>query len=127
MIWLLESVALAIHDAQIAEHGGLSGVRDRSMLQSALSRPQNLCAYGQPDVADLAACYGYGVSRNHPFNDGNKRTAFVLVELFLNLNGYDLMADDADCVLTMIEVASGDLSESQFADWIRQRARKALD
>jgi death-on-curing protein len=98
-------------------------VRDAGLFESALARPENLAAYGSPDVADLAAAYGYGIARNHPFIDGNKRTAFVAVELFLLCNGYDLVADDASCVLTMLAVAAGTLDEAAFADWIRQHAR----
>jgi len=113
------AVILAIHEEQIAEHGGLSGIRDLGLLQSALGRAQNMISYGEPDMAALAAAYGYGISRNHPFLDGNKRTAFVAVELFLALNGYEFGADDASCVLTMLRVASGDITESGFSDWIR--------
>jgi death-on-curing protein len=112
-------VTLAIHDAQIAEHGGMPGVRDITLLRSALARSQSRHCYGQADIADLAASYGYGIARNHPFNDGNKRTAFVVTELFLTLNGYRLLAEDIASVLTMLAVASGEVSEDQFADWIR--------
>ncbi len=122
--WILESAVHAIHDEQLAEHGGLQGTRDLSLLQSALSRPQNLVAYGSPDIAELAASYGYGVSRNHPFNDGNKRTAFVVVELFLMLNGYELIADDSGCVLAMLDVASGEIQEEAFASWIREHIKR---
>lgn len=118
--WILESVVHAIHDEQIAEHGGLQGTRDITLLQSALARPLHLVGYGKPDIADLAACYGYGIAKNHPFNDGNKRTAFVVTELFLLMNGYDLTADDAACVLTMLSVAEGSITESEFADWIKR-------
>ncbi len=117
--WILESVVHAIHDEQIAEHGGLQGTRDITLLQSALGRPLNLAVYGDPDIAELAAAYGYGISRNHPFNDGNKRSAFVVVELFLMLNGYNLIADDGACVLIMLDVASGEITEEAFASWIR--------
>ena len=123
-IWILESVSHAIHDAQLAEHGGLQGTRDLSLLQSALSRPQNLAVYGNPDIFELAASYGYGISRNHPFNDGNKRTAFVVVELFIMLNGYELIADDSGCVLVMLDVATGEISEESFASWIREHAKR---
>ncbi|MDC7677061.1 type II toxin-antitoxin system death-on-curing family toxin [Asticcacaulis machinosus] len=117
--WLREDTLLAIHDEQLAEHGGLAGIRDLKLLQSAVARPQQIRHYGQPDIAELAAAYGYGISRNHPFMDGNKRTAFVSIELFLLLNGFELTADDAACVLTMLSVASGDITEVTFADWIR--------
>jgi death on curing protein len=122
--WLAVEVVVAIHEAQLAEHGGSAGTRDTGLLESALARPQNLAAYGNPDMADLAATYGYGIARNHPFVDGNKRTAFVAVELFLRLNGYQLHADDSACVLTMLAVAAGDVDESTFAAWIRGHSRK---
>jgi death on curing protein len=117
--WLDPSVMMAVHDEQLAEHGGAAGTRDEGLLQSALARPRNLATYGDPDVADLAAAYGFGIARNHPFVDGNKRTAFVAVELFLALNEADLTAPDADCVLTMLDVAAGTLDEPTFAAWIR--------
>jgi death on curing protein len=118
--WLNEEVISAIHEAQLAEHGGIVGIRDLGSLASALGRPLNLAAYSQPDIADLAASYGYAISRNHPFLDGNKRTGFVATELFLNLNGYSLSASDADCVLTMLSVAAGEISEAAFAAWVRK-------
>jgi death-on-curing protein len=118
-VWIEESVVWAVHEAQLAEHGGSAGVRDAGLLQSALARPQNLVAYGTPDVADCAAAYGFGIARNHPFIDGNKRTAFVCAELFLALNGQALIADDAQCVTTMLAVAAGELDEAAFAAWLR--------
>jgi len=120
IIWIADPVILAIHDEQLAEHGGLSGTRDQGLLESALARPKNMYAYGEEDVAVLAAAYCYGIARNHPFLDGNKRTAFVAAELFLMLNGYMLMADDADCILTMLKVADGSLAEADFITWINQ-------
>lgn len=123
--WILESVVHAIHDEQIAEHGGLQGTRDIALLQSALARPKNLSEYKKPDIADLAACYGYGIANNHPFSDGNKRTAFVVMELFLLMNSYELTADDSACVLTMLSVADGDISEKDFAEWIRKHTEKS--
>jgi death-on-curing protein len=118
-IWLDPAVLQAVHEEQLAEHGGASGTRDAGLFESALARPENLAAYGEPDAAALAAAYGWGLARNHPFVDGNKRTAFVAAELFLMLNGHELAADDAACVLTMLAVASGDMSEDAFAAWIR--------
>ncbi|SMH29541.1 type II toxin-antitoxin system death-on-curing family toxin [Azospirillum agricola] len=112
-------VTLAVHDRQLAEHGGGEGVRDLGLLESALARAENLIAYGQPDAADLAAAYGFGIARNHPFVDGNKRTAFVIVLLFLLDNGYRLTASDADAYQTMMGVADGTASEEEFATWIR--------
>ncbi len=118
-VWIDPTVVLAAHEEQLAEHGGSAGVRDLGLLESALARPMNLLAYGEPDFAELAASYGYGIARNHPFVDGNKRTAFVSVELFLWLNGYQLVANDAACVLTMLAVAAGDMDEASFAAWLR--------
>ena len=122
-IWIEEAVVWAVHEAQLAEHGGSAGVRDGGLLASALARPLNLAACGEPDVAALAAAlaaaYGYGIARNHPFIDGNKRTAFVCTELFLALNGASLTADDANCVATMLALAAGELGEADFAAWLR--------
>ncbi len=123
-VWLNSAVIIAVHEAQLAEHGGGAGVRDHNLLASALSRPHNLAAYGKPDVADLAAAYGYGISRNHAFVDGNKRAGFVAVAMFLRLNGYKLVTDDASKVMTMLAVAAGELSEAEFAAWIRHHAVK---
>lgn len=117
--WIATSVVDAIHDAQLAEHGGLAGTRDPGALASALARPQNLALYESPDVAALAAAYGYGISRNHAFLDGNKRTGFLAAVLFCALNGYRIEAPHPDCVLTMLGVASGEITEAAFAQWIR--------
>lgn len=117
------AVVWAVHEAQLAEHGGAAGLRDGGLLESALARPENLAAYGAPDVADLAADYALWVERHHPFVDGNKRTAFVCSELFLVLNGYLLSASDTECVLTILALAAGDLSEAALADWIRTHSR----
>ncbi len=124
-VWLDPSVLRAVHEEQLAEHGGATGTRDEGLFESALARPQNLVAYGKPDAADLAAAYGFGLARNHPFVDGNKRTAFVAVELFLVLNGHELNATDADCVLEMLELAAGHRTEAAFAAWIRHHLRPA--
>ena len=118
-VWIRPDVLRAVHAAQLAEHGGLPGVRDTNGLASAAARAENLANYEKPDAADLAAAYGFGIARNHPFIDGNKRTAFVAVELFLVCNGFELLASDADCVLTMLGVAAGDIPEPAFADWLR--------
>lgn len=120
--WVTRDVVLAIHDEQLAEHGGATGVRDPGALDSALARPLNLVAYGAPDVAALAAAYAFGLAKNHAFVDGNKRTAFVVAEVFLDLNGFTLLADDADCVLTMLRLAASDLDEAGFADWLRRNS-----
>ena len=121
-VWIEREVIVAIHDMQLAEHGGLPGTRDAGLLDSALARPLHLAAYDQPDAAALAAAYGWGIARNHPFIDGNKRTAFVAIELFLQLNGWALHASDADCVITMLAVAAGDLPDDTRADWLRCHA-----
>ena len=122
--WIDRRVLIAIHDMQLAEHGGGAGPRDDNLLESALAKPHNLAAYGKPNVAALAAAYGYGISRNHAFIDGNKRTGLVAAELFLGSNGYRLVVGDADCVLTMLAVASGDITEDEFAAWLRQNIVK---
>ena len=123
-VWLNRAVIIAIHEVQLAEHGGGTGVRDAGLLDSALGKPQQLNNYGEPppDAAALAASYGYGISRNHPFIDGNKRTGYVSAELFLRLNGWRLTADDASCVVTMLAVAAGDITEEAFAAWLRAHA-----
>ena len=123
-VWLDRSVVLAAHDEQLAEHGGGPGIRDAGLLDSALARPLNQAAYGKPDVAGLAAAYAYGLATNHPFVDGNKRIAFIALELFLGLNGHELVADDADCVMSMLAVASGTMKEAAFAEWIRRHSRR---
>ena len=123
-VWIEANVIWAVHEEQLSEHGGAGGVRDAGLLESALARPRNLVSYGTPDAADLAAAYGFGLARNHPFIDGNKRTAFVAVELFLALNGWALEADDANCVLTMLSLAAGELSEAGFATWVRKQSVK---
>ena len=118
--WLDLQVLLSVHEEQLAEHGGASGVRDMGLFESTCARPRHLAAYGTPDAAALAAAYGYGLARNHPFVDGNKRAAFVAVELFLVLNGERLHAGDVDCVMTMLAVAAGELDEAGFAAWLRE-------
>jgi death on curing protein len=118
-LWLDTRDALAIHNRQIAEHGGISGVRDSNLLDSALARPVNQWSYGTDDPAALAAAYAYGVARNHPFADGNKPTAWVLARLFLVLYGYNLTFDQADATQTVLALAAGELSEEELADWFR--------
>lgn len=118
-IWVDAAVAEAAHNEQLAEHGGPEGVRDYNMLESAMARPLNLIAYGDPDVADLAASYAFGIARNHPFVDGNKRTAAVVSETFLALNGYRLACDDVELVMTFLALAAGELTVEVLADWFR--------
>ena len=119
-IWVALDVALAAHLEQLSEHGGGEGVRDERLLDSAMARAQNLAAYGQPDAAALAAAYAFGIARNHPFVDGNKRTAAVISETFLVLNGFELNATDAELVVAFLSLAAGELSEDELADWFRQ-------
>lgn len=120
-VWIEEAVVWAVHEAQLAEHGGSAGVRDAGLLASALSRPCQLDIYGDPppDAFALAAAYAFGIARNHPFIDGNKRTGYVCAELFLMLNGRRLKASDAECVTRMLALAAGELSEADFAAWLR--------
>ncbi|WP_421993076.1 type II toxin-antitoxin system death-on-curing family toxin [Qipengyuania sp.] len=118
--WIATDVALAAHAEQLAEHGGGDGVRDAGMLDSAMARPRNLADYGEPDAAALAAAYAYGIARNHPFVDGNKRTAAVVSETFLMLNSHTLDATDAELVVAFVALAAGELSEDELADWFRQ-------
>lgn len=119
-VWVPKEVLTAVHAEQLAEHGGAAGTRDEGLFDSALARPQQLATYGEPDAADLAASYAFGIARNHPFIDGNKRTAMVAAELFLALNGIELTASDAECVVQMLQLTAGDLPEADFAAWLRQ-------
>jgi len=119
--WLLIDRVLAIHSRQIAEHGGTHGVRDLGLLESALARPLNIHAYEpDADIAALAAAYAFGIVKNHPFLDGNKRTGYVVMESFIYLNGSELKADGTDKYLTFIALADGSLSEDELAEWLRR-------
>jgi death-on-curing protein len=122
-IWVPLDAVLAIHDEQISEHGGIGGIRDLAAVDSALVRPRNLLAYGKPDAARLAAAYAFGLSSNHGFLDGNKRTAYVVAESFLDLNGYAMDAPDETVVNTMLAVATGVMPEEQLAEWFRSFVR----
>ncbi len=120
-IWVTPAVALAAHAEQIAEHGGGGdALRDHGLFESAMARPQQLVHYGDPDAAALAAAYAYGLARNHPFVDGNKRIAAVVSETFLMLNGLRLAASDAELVVAFLDLAAGTLSEDELADWFRE-------
>ena len=123
IVWLESRLVLAIHDRQLAEHGGSPGVRDTNLLESALARPQQLHAYGDPapDLADLAASLAFGLARNHPFVDGNKRTAFVSCRTFLALNGVNLLASDEEKYLTFLALGEGRVSVENLAAWLRPR------
>lgn len=125
IVWIMDEVVLAVHDEQLAEHGGLSGVRDLGAVQSAIARPRNLASYEQcDDIAQLAAAYAYGIARNHGFADGNKRTALVTADLFLMLNGYELSSSPAENVLTILAVADGSLPEEELVVWVRNNLRE---
>jgi death on curing protein len=117
--WIDKRLLLILHDESLAEHGGASGMRDEGLLDSALARPLNLLAYAEPDFAELAAAYGVGLAKNHPFVDGNKRAAFLAVGMFLGMNGRRLVASPAEATLTMLSVAAGELTEAEFAAWLR--------
>ena len=119
--WVTHSVVLAIHEEQIAEHGGTPGIRDMGLLESALARPQNLAAYGDPDLAAMAAAYAFGIARNHPFLDGNKRTSYVVTLVFLRLNGSDVQADEASRLDMWLRLAAGDVTEESSTTWLRSR------
>lgn len=119
-IWVTQAVAIAAHAEQLAEHGGGEGVRDLGLLESAMARPQNLSQYGEPDIAELAASYAFDIARNHPFVDGNKRTAAVVSETFLVLNGGSLLASDAELVVAFVALAAGELFEEELTIWFRE-------
>jgi death-on-curing protein len=123
IIWITRDLALAIHERQLSEHGGGTGVRDEALLESALARPQQLFAYGNPppDLAELAASLAYGLARNHPFVDGNKRTAHVCYYVFLTLNGVHLEAGLDELYVQMLSLAEGSLTEAGFVEWMRPR------
>ena len=118
-VWLSRQLILAIHDEQLAEHGGALGVRDDGLLDSAPARPLNRAGYGEPDTAELAALYAIAIARNDPFIDGNKRTAYVALETFLALNGCVFPVSDADAALVTLAMAAGDMEDREFTDWVR--------
>jgi death-on-curing protein len=120
--WVALSVVLAIHEQQISEHGGSLGIRDLGAIESALGRPKNLLLYDEPDIFDLAAAYGFGLSQNHGFIDGNKRTAYVVTRLFLVLNGQDIHASAAERVITFLEIGKGEMDQADLASWMRSHS-----
>lgn len=124
MEFLDRDVVLAIHDRQLAEHGGLAGVRDGGLLDSALARPQNRHAYGIENIEELASAYAYGIARNHPFLDGNKRTAWAVARTFMAMNGQRLVPDRAQAVENMVLLAEGLLDEAGFAAWLAGQPRR---
>jgi death on curing protein len=122
MRWISKRGLLLLHDESLAEHGGASGIRDEGLLESALARPENLAAYaesGEPDIAALAAAYCYGLAKNHPFIDGNKRAAFLAVGLFMALNGQRLIVSQAEATATVLALAASEITEAAFAAWLR--------
>jgi death on curing protein len=125
-IWIDKNALLRLHDESLSLHGGASGIRNEGLLDSALARPLNLALYEQPDIAALAASYGCGLAKNHPFIDGNKRAAFLAVGLFLFLNRYPLTATQVDATLTVLALAAGEIDETEFAEWIRQHSVKRV-
>jgi death-on-curing protein len=120
--WVDKRLLLVLHDESLAMHGGLSGIRDEGLLDSALARPEHLAVYGEPDIAALAASYGVGLAKNHPFVDGNKRAAFLAVGLFLMINGRRLTASQVDATLTVLAVAAGEMDEVGFGEWVRRNS-----
>ena len=121
--WLLDGVVLAIHDEQIAEHSGSTGIRDAGLLSSPLARPQHRAHFdGEPSVFDLAAAYAYGIIRNHPFVDGNKRTGFLAVYVFLHMNGWQLKSSEAEAVNMILALAAGEIDESGFSGWLKDKS-----
>lgn len=125
--WILPEVVEALHHEQLLEHGGIQGIRDPAMLDSALGRPQQLFAYGEPppDICAMAATYAFGLAKDHPYLDGNKRTAAICCELFLNLNGLWFTVDEVAKYPKYLALASGDITEDAFADWLRQVTEQA--
>ncbi len=126
-VWLSRQLTLAIHDEQLAEHGGSAGVRDEGLLESALARRLNRAGYGEPDVAELAAVYAIGIVRNHPFVDGNKRTGFAALFMFLALNGADFDPPEVDATVAILRLAAGDMKDDEFIVWVRPHVRTATD
>ncbi len=124
-VWILRDTVLALHERLLAEFGGSSGVRDRGLLDSALARPENLLAYGKPSVFELAAAYAFGLVKNHPFIDGNKRTGFATAVLFLELNRQRVQASEADAVIQTLALAAGATDEAAYAAWLKANTRRA--
>ena len=124
--WLDPRAVEDIHEQQIAEHGGLHGIRDRGLFESAMARPRHLFAYGSPSIAEMAAAYATGIAKNHAFVDGNKRTAFVAATLFLERNGYRFYASQADAITAMLALASSEMTEEQFARWLEANSKRVV-
>lgn len=123
--WLLREVVFAAHEQSLAQFGGSTGLRDEGLLDSALGRPPNLFAYGKPSIFDLAASYAFGIVKNHPFIDGNKRTGFIVAVAFLGLNGSKFQASEVDATLQTLALAAGDMSEAAFSEWLKANSKRA--
>ena len=121
--WLSKALVRALHSEQLSEHGGAAGVRDTGLLQAALARPMNVVAYGEPDAAALAASYAFGIAKNHPFIDGNTRTAFVAAATFIELHGREMTASEPDAVTMTLALAAGEIGEDAVAEWFRANSR----
>lgn len=122
-VWLSRDLIAAIHDEQLAEHGGGLGIRDEGLLESALARPLNRAGYGDPDIAELGALYAISIARNHPFIDGNKRTAFAALFMFLGLNGMEFEPPEVDATMAVLRLAAGEMSDDEFTQWVRDNTR----
>jgi len=124
-VWVLRETVLAVQEELLAQFGGSAGLRDEHLLDSALARPQHLFAYGKPTVFELAASYGFGLAKNHPFVDGNKRIGFTASVSFLELNGYRFQAEEADAVVRTLALAAGEMSEAAYAEWLKANSKRA--
>ena len=122
-VWVLREVVIILHEQLLVQFGGSVGVRDEGLLDSALDKPLNLFAYGKPTLFDLAASYGFGLVKNHPFIDGNKRTGFVVAVLFLELNGCKFQANEVDAAVRTLALAAGEMSEAAFAEWLKANSK----
>ena len=123
--WLTREECLALHDMMLSHYGGMAGVRDENLLESALARPQQLLHYGRPEMAELAAAYAAGIVKNHPFLDGNKRTGFMLGAGFLERNGFEFFGTEAEAVLHTLALAAGEMTEAAYAGWLQANSRHA--
>jgi death-on-curing protein len=124
-VWVLREVVFMLHEQSLAQYGGSAGIRDEGLADSALGKPQNLFTYGKPDSFDLAASYAFGLVKNHPFIDGNKRTGFIVAVVFLELNGYKFFASEVDATVRTLSLAAGEMSETGFAQWLKANSKRA--
>jgi death on curing protein len=124
-VWVLREAVVAVHEQLVSAFGGSAGIRDAGLLESALARPENLHSYGRPTTFDLAASYGFGLVKNHPFVDGNKRIGFTVAVMFLELNGYRFNATEADATVRTLALAASDIGEAEYAAWLKANCRRA--